>query len=62
MRRTTCNILFFIRRTKELKGKGVALVFKLRYPLMFDVYKRYCDEKKIGIGKLWLYSQQQDVA
>ncbi|GAB3816661.1 hypothetical protein GCM10028895_12070 [Pontibacter rugosus] len=41
-------------------GKGIALVFKLRYPLMFDIYKKYCDEKHIGIGKLWLYNQQQN--
>ena len=39
-------------------GKGIALVFKLRYPLMFDIYKKHCDEKHIGIGKLWLYNQQ----
>jgi O-acetyl-ADP-ribose deacetylase (regulator of RNase III) len=39
-------------------GKGIALVFKLRYPLMFDIYKKYCEEKHIGIGKLWLYNQQ----
>lgn len=39
-------------------GKGIALVFKLQYPLMFDIYKRYCDQKYIGIGKLWLYNQQ----
>lgn len=39
-------------------GKGIALVFKLRYPLMFEIYKRYCDEKQIGIGNLWLYKQQ----
>lgn len=39
-------------------GKGIALVFRLRYPLMFDIYKRFCNEKIIGIGKLWLYSQQ----
>jgi O-acetyl-ADP-ribose deacetylase (regulator of RNase III) len=39
-------------------GKGIALVFKLRYPLMFDIYKRFCDEKHIGIGKLWLFNQQ----
>lgn len=36
-------------------GKGIALVFKLRYPLMFDIYKSYCRSKLIGIGKLWLY-------
>jgi O-acetyl-ADP-ribose deacetylase (regulator of RNase III) len=39
-------------------GKGIALVFKLRYPLMFDIYKKHCEEKHIGIGKLWLYNQQ----
>ena len=41
-------------------GKGIALVFKLRYPLMFDIYKKFCDEKHIGIGKLWLYNQQEN--
>jgi len=39
-------------------GKGIALVYKLRYPVMFDIYKKYCDEKHIGIGKLWLYNKQ----
>jgi O-acetyl-ADP-ribose deacetylase (regulator of RNase III) len=36
-------------------GKGIALVFKLRYPKMFDIYKEHCKNKLIGIGKLWLY-------
>ncbi len=36
-------------------GKGIALVFKLRYPLMFDIYRKYCSEHLIDIGKLWLY-------
>lgn len=36
-------------------GKGIALVYKLRYPKMFDLYKEYCASKLIGIGKLWLY-------
>ncbi|MCQ2071583.1 MAG: macro domain-containing protein [Bacteroidaceae bacterium] len=36
-------------------GKGIALVFKLRYPLMFDLYQDYCKQKLIGIGKLWIY-------
>lgn len=36
-------------------GKGIALVFKLRYPFMFDIYKSFCKAKQIGIGKLWLY-------
>lgn len=36
-------------------GKGIALVYKLRYPAMFDLYKSYCSSKHIDIGKLWLY-------
>lgn len=36
-------------------GKGIALVFKLRYPIMYDVYKQHCAAHLIDIGKLWLY-------
>jgi O-acetyl-ADP-ribose deacetylase (regulator of RNase III) len=36
-------------------GKGIALVFKLRYPNMFDVYQDYCRQNLISIGKLWIY-------
>lgn len=36
-------------------GKGIALVFKLRYPLMFDIYRQHCAAHLIAIGKLWLY-------
>lgn len=36
-------------------GKGIALVFKLRYPSMFEVYQEYCRQKLIVVGKLWIY-------
>lgn len=36
-------------------GKGLALVYKLRYPQMFDLYSEYCKSKLMAIGKLWLY-------
>ncbi len=36
-------------------GKGIALVFKLRYPSMFEVYQGYCKKRLISIGKLWIY-------
>ena len=36
-------------------GKGIALVFKLRYPSMFDIYQDFCKQGLIGIGKLWIY-------
>lgn len=42
-------------------GKGIALVYKLRYPKMFDLYSEYCKSKLIGIGKLWLYKGEEDV-
>lgn len=41
-------------------GKGIALVFKLRYPKMFDIYKDYCMRKYINIGKLWLYKGENN--
>lgn len=36
-------------------GKGIALVYKLRYPQMFDIYHEYCKQHLISIGRLWLY-------
>ncbi len=41
-------------------GKGIALVFKLKYPKMFDLYKDHCKSKLIGIGKLWLYKSEEN--
>lgn len=41
-------------------GKGIALVFKLRYPNMFNLYKQHCQNKLIGIGKLWLYKGEKE--
>jgi len=42
-------------------GKGIALVFKLRYPRMFELYQSHCNSKLIGIGKLWLYKGEPSV-
>lgn len=43
-------------------GKGIALVFKLRYPKMFDLYKDHCKSKLIVIGKLWLYKGEENAS
>jgi O-acetyl-ADP-ribose deacetylase (regulator of RNase III) len=40
-------------------GKGIALVYKLRYPKMFDEYKEHCKNKLFNIGVLWLYKKEQ---
>lgn len=36
-------------------GKGLASSFKARYPDMFKAYRKLCDEKRFGIGELWLW-------
>lgn len=41
-------------------GKGIALVFKLRYPNMYDVYSEHCKNGHISIGKLWVYRSERD--
>lgn len=41
-------------------GKGIALVYKLRYPKMFDLYIEHCKKGLIGIGKLWLYKGEEN--
>ena len=41
-------------------GKGIALVFKLRYPNMFEQYQNYCSQHLIMVGKLWLYKGEID--
>ncbi len=41
-------------------GKGIALVFKLRYPNMFDIYANHCKNGNISIGKLWLYKGEKN--
>ena len=41
-------------------GKGIAQVYKLRYPIMFTEYKEHCNNKLIKPGVLWLFSKQQN--
>ena len=37
-------------------GAGIAYEFKLRERDMFEKYKKFCEEKQIDIGKLWIYN------
>lgn len=36
-------------------GAGIAKSFKKRYPLMYKEYRSKCEEKKIKIGRLFLF-------
>lgn len=39
-------------------GKGIALVYKLRYPKLFEKYQEVCKKRLLDIGKLWLYKEE----
>lgn len=41
-------------------GKGIAQVYKLRYPLMFNEYQEHCKNKLIKPGVLWLFNKQKN--
>ena len=36
-------------------GKGIALQFKRIYPEMFKIYREYCENGRLDVGKLLLY-------
>ena len=36
-------------------GKGIALEFKKLYPKMFELYRTYCKQGLLKIGKLYLW-------
>ena len=41
--------------TVGVMGKGIALEFKKRYPLMYEQYRDLCLRGEFGIGNLWLW-------
>ena len=53
-----CQTLVNTVNCYGVMGKGIALVFKLRYPEMFVIYKNLCANKQFTIGQLWLYKGQ----
>jgi O-acetyl-ADP-ribose deacetylase (regulator of RNase III) len=56
---TKCQTIVNTVNCVGVMGKGIALVFKLRYPAMFDQYKKNCKTKEIRIGKVWLYKESK---
>lgn len=41
--------------TVGVMGKGIALEFKKKYPDVFKIYQKACEEKRLDIGKLLLW-------
>jgi O-acetyl-ADP-ribose deacetylase (regulator of RNase III) len=44
--------------TVGVMGKGIAKRFKDTYPEMFEQYQKYCENKMLDVGKLWLYKSE----
>jgi O-acetyl-ADP-ribose deacetylase (regulator of RNase III) len=52
---SNCQTLVNTINCIGIMGAGIALEFKYRYPAMFEKYSKYCEEKYIKIGILWIY-------
>lgn len=57
---TKCQTIVNTVNCVGVMGKGIALVHKLRYPLMYEEYKEHCTNKLIKTGSLWLYKKQEN--
>jgi O-acetyl-ADP-ribose deacetylase (regulator of RNase III) len=50
-----CQYLVNPVNCKGIMGKGLALLFKQRYPEMYVAYKEACTNKKLSVGKLTIH-------
>ena len=41
--------------TVGVRGKGLALAFKRKYPSMYATYRKVCERQQLTIGQLMLY-------
>ena len=56
---SNCQVLVNTVNCVGVMGAGIALECRLRYPEMFQRYIQLCAEKKIDIGKLWIYKSTE---
>jgi O-acetyl-ADP-ribose deacetylase (regulator of RNase III) len=52
------KILVNTVNTVGVMGKGIAKTFKEVYPEMFVQYQQLCEDKKLQVGKLWLFKTE----
>lgn len=57
---TKCQTVVNTVNCVGVMGKGIAQVYKLRYPSMFEEYKEHCKNKLIKPGVLWLFNKQEN--
>lgn len=56
---TECQTIVNTINCVGVMGAGIAYEYKLRYPQMFNKYKKYCSNGSISIGKLWIYNLEK---
>ncbi len=52
---TECQTIVNTINCVGVMGAGIAYEFRLRHPEMCETYKKFCDQKLIDVGKLWIY-------
>lgn len=56
---TECDWIVNTVNCVGVMGKGIALEFKKRYPLMFNAYKDICSKGLLSPGKLWIWDKEE---
>lgn len=56
---TECQTMVNTTNCLGVMGAGIAFEFRLRHPDMYKKYKNLCEQRKINIGVLWLFSISQ---
>ena len=55
-----CQTLVNTVNCVGVMGKGIALEFKKLYPKMFELYRTYCKQGLLEIGKLYLWKGEDN--
>ena len=55
--RSSCQTLVNTVNCVGVMGTGLAFECRLRYPVMFQQYAQLCADKKLDVGRLWIYKE-----
>ena len=53
---STCQTIVVPVNCEGTMNKGIASIFRRRYPYMFERYKWICEQGLLAPGKLWIYN------
>lgn len=52
--KSDCDVLVNTVNIVGVKGKGIALEFKKRYPENFILYRKACEKREVNIGQIFI--------